>query len=118
MKSTSWKRAKQVFHEALEKSGHERSGFVAAACGEDRELRAQVHALLNAHDEAGEFLASPTVPEATAAAQSATTLTATPPTERPGATIGRYKLLQVIGEAASAWSTWRSRKSRSVAGWR
>ena len=42
MSRTTWKRAKQVFHEALEKSGPDRSGFVASACGEDQELRAQV----------------------------------------------------------------------------
>ena len=71
METTTWKRAKQVFHEALEKSGPERSGFVAAACGEDQQLRAQVQALLSAHDEAGEFLASPTVPEADKAARAA-----------------------------------------------
>ena len=70
MDSTTWKRAKQVFHEALEKGGPERSGLVAAACGEDEQLRAQVQALLKAHDEAGEFLASPTVPEADEAARA------------------------------------------------
>ena len=80
---TTWKRAKQLFHEALGKSEAERSGFVAAACGDDRDLRSQVHALLNAHDEAGEFLASPTVPEANQAAQNATTLT-TPPRRPSG----------------------------------
>ncbi len=98
MDSTTWKRAKQVFHEALEQTGPERRSAVDAACGEDRELRAQVEALLNAHDEAGEFLASPTAPEATELTQAATTVSVSPPAERPGATIGRYKLLQVIGE--------------------
>jgi hypothetical protein len=46
MTDPRWQRAKQVFHEALEQSGSERSRFVAAACGEDRELRAQVEGLL------------------------------------------------------------------------
>jgi serine/threonine protein kinase len=98
MNSTTWKRAKQVFHEALEKTGPERSRLVEVACGDDRELRGQVKALLAAHDEAGEFLASPTASEAGEATRVATTATASPPSERPGATIGPYKLLQVIGE--------------------
>ena len=53
-------RAKQVFHEALDKTGPERARFVAAACADDSALRVQVEALLKAHDEAGAFLASPT----------------------------------------------------------
>jgi serine/threonine protein kinase len=98
MDSTTWKRAKQIFHEALEKSGPDRDGFVAAACADDDRLRAQVQALLKAHDEAGEFLASPTVAVADEAARAATTLSSSPPAERPGTTIGPYKLLQAIGE--------------------
>jgi serine/threonine protein kinase/tetratricopeptide (TPR) repeat protein len=98
MDSTTWKRAKQIFNEALEKSGPERNGFVAAACGQDKRLRAQVQALLKAHAEAGEFLTSPTVAGADEAARAAATLSSSPPAERPGTTIGPYKLLQVIGE--------------------
>jgi len=98
MDDTSWKRAKQVFHEALEKTEPGRTGVVEAACGEDRELRAQVEAMLAAHDEAGEFLSSPTAEEATAVSRAATTMSASQPSEKPGATIGPYKLLQVIGE--------------------
>ena len=45
--STIWKRSKQVFNEALEKTGPQRMSFVAAACGKDRELRAQVDSLLD-----------------------------------------------------------------------
>jgi serine/threonine protein kinase len=98
MDSTTWKRAKQIFHEALEKSGPDRSGFVDSACGDDERLRARVQALLKAHDEAGEFLASPTVAGADKAARAAATLSSSRPSEGPGTTIGPYKLLQVIGE--------------------
>ncbi len=98
MEQTSWKRVKQVFHEALEKTGPERNSFVAAACGQDRDLRAQVEALLAAHDEAGEFLASPTMEDANEAAKAARGVTAARPPEGPGSIIGPYKLLQVIGE--------------------
>ena len=56
MDNTAWKLAKQVFHDALQESGPERVKFVEEACGEDAELLAQVMALLQAHEEAGDFL--------------------------------------------------------------
>ena len=98
MSEPIWRRAKQVFHEALDKSGPARERFVAAACGDDSHLRAQVQALLNAHDEAGEFLASPTGPQFDEAARAAAAVEAAGPPEGPGTLIGPYKLLQLIGE--------------------
>ena len=98
MMDPRWNRAKQVFHEALEKTGPQRTSFVAAACGGDAELRAQVDALLRAHDEAGGFLASPTRPGDEAASTAAAGLAAAAPPEALGTHVGPYKLLQVIGE--------------------
>jgi serine/threonine protein kinase/Tol biopolymer transport system component len=96
MTDPRWNRAKQVFHEALDKTGSDRAGFVAAACADDLALRAQVEGLLKAHDEAGLFLASPTG-SSDEAARTATYLAAATPPEAPGKPIGPYKLLQVIG---------------------
>ena len=98
MSNARWNRAKQVFHEALEKSGSERTGFVAVSCGDDHQLRAQVDALLAAHDEAGPFLASSTTIGANAAALAAAGVAAGGRPEGPGSRIGPYKLLQLIGE--------------------
>src|SRR5262245_32613747 len=98
MADARWNRAKQVFHEALEKTGSERARFVATACADDRALRAQVEALLKAHDEAGPFLSSPTGGPDAAAARTVAHLAAADPPEAPGTRIGPYKLLQVIGE--------------------
>jgi serine/threonine-protein kinase len=61
MDDTAWKHAKQVFYEALEETGPERVRVVTASCGDDVELRAQVEALLTAHDEAGDFLSEVTL---------------------------------------------------------
>ena len=97
MSQTQWNRAKQVFHEALEKSGPERNAFVASACGDDQQLHAQVHALLRAHDEAGDFLASGDG-MMSEAARAAVAIAAEEAPEGPGSRIGRYKLLQSIGE--------------------
>src|SRR5881392_1494204 len=80
-------REKEIFEQALDiASAEERSGYVKGACGEDPVLLARVQALLHA-DESGEsFL--PEEPKATVVAI----------TEKPGDRIGRYKLLQQIGE--------------------
>jgi serine/threonine protein kinase len=71
---------------------------VAAACGDDAELRVQVEALLAAHDQAGEFLASPTGAGADAAAKAVAEQASDHPPEGPGTQIGPYKLLELIGE--------------------
>ena len=49
-----------LFHEALARSTpQERSAFLEAACSGEPELRLAVEALLAAHEQSGEFLASP-----------------------------------------------------------
>jgi eukaryotic-like serine/threonine-protein kinase len=69
----------------------ERAAYLDQACGQDAGLRAEIEGLL-AHDQQdGSFLGSPP-------AGVATTLDIVPIAERPGTVIGRYKLLQQIGE--------------------
>ena len=85
-------REEELFHEALElPAGPQRSAFLQKACAGDETLRRGVEALLRAHAEAGTVL-EPVVPR-----QFPDSATA-PVTEKPGDQIGRYKLLQVIGE--------------------
>ncbi len=67
-----------------------REGYLVGACGKDLALRSKVEALLKADAEAGGFMAAPTA----GAAQQGTA----PSQEQPGAQIGRYKLLEKIGE--------------------
>src|SRR5881397_3497889 len=80
-------REKEIFEQALDITPtEERLRFLTSACGEDVALLARVQALLRA-DESGEsFL--PEQPKAIVV----------PITEKPGDKIGRYKLLQQIGE--------------------
>jgi serine/threonine protein kinase len=81
-----------VFHAACAiKSDSERRAFVRTACGEDPALIEEVEALLRADREAANFLAEPT-----RAPQHPTGDRV--PDEAAGALIGRYKLLQRIGE--------------------
>jgi eukaryotic-like serine/threonine-protein kinase len=69
----------------------ERSAYLDRACAGDLALRARVDDLLKAHQQPGDFLDRP------APALSAT-IDQPPLGERPGTTIGPYKLLQQIGE--------------------
>ena len=90
----------EIFAEAVEiESQADRIKYLDGVCAGNPQLRAQVEALLAAHDEAGSFLESParqlTVDDST---PTATLAPPTPITEGPGATVGRYKLLQKIGE--------------------
>src|SRR4051794_27582434 len=76
-----------IFSEALEiPSAEARVVFLARACAADPELRRQVESLLDAHDRAGRFLASPTI-----------SIESGSP-EPVGSTVGPYKLLEQIGE--------------------
>ncbi len=60
METAQWQRVKRLFTEAREKPESDRSSFLTAACGDDREIRSTVEALLAADAEASGFLASPT----------------------------------------------------------
>ena len=79
-----------LFNSALARdTPAERAAYLQAACG-DEATRARVRQLLVAHDEQGSFLNG-------AAFVDQATLDRVP-VEGPGASIGRYKLLQLIGE--------------------
>src|SRR5882672_11011021 len=78
-----------IFTQAVQLPAEQRSAFLVSACGGDAELRANVEALLKAHQESGEFLE-----QAPAEVKARTGA----PGEKPGGRVGRYKLLQQIGE--------------------
>src|SRR5262245_30751335 len=81
---------REIFIAALQiKNSAERASFLNNACGQDAALRAQIDGLLQAHERAGSCLE--THPPSPVNAEE-------PMTERPGAVIGHYKLLEQIGE--------------------
>src|SRR5580693_5483260 len=81
-----------VFTEAIQLPADERAAYLASACGGDADLRQKVEALLHTHDHVGDFLeASPQKAAIEARVESSTG-------EKAGDRIGRYKLLQQIGE--------------------
>jgi serine/threonine protein kinase len=81
-----------IFAEALRLPPEERAAYLAQATGGNAELRQRVESLLGSYS-AGHFL------EQAAAPQLRQTREVTVPlTEKPGETIGRYKLREQIGE--------------------
>src|SRR3954447_7280721 len=54
-----WSEVKVVLDGALEKVPGERTAFVAAACGEDSELRAEVESLLEFEEGSAGFIEEP-----------------------------------------------------------
>jgi len=81
-----------LFNEALRRPEAERSAYLAAACAGDEALRQRVETLLRAFEQAGNFLDQPP-PGAPPPPNDRTT-----PLETVGSRVGRYKLLQQIGE--------------------
>jgi tetratricopeptide (TPR) repeat protein len=78
-----------IFSEALAKtSPEERERYLASACAGNPELRRAVDSLIEAHEQAGEFLRRPLLSSADSPSAA----------EGAGAVIGRYKLLEQIGE--------------------
>jgi WD40 repeat protein/serine/threonine protein kinase len=95
----------QLFFRALEKAaGKERAAFLDGACGHNPDLRLRLEALLQKFDSLGTYLEesavsppdlrqhapAPELLEETVAVRSLT--------EQPGDQIGRYKLLEKLGE--------------------
>ena len=89
--------AETIFIAALELPQAQRSAFLATACGDNLKLRQRVEALLRADDAPESFLPEQPGPAA-AAAPTAADFIAAQLTEQPGDLIGRYKLLEKLGE--------------------
>src|SRR5256886_3488810 len=80
-----------IFDAAIELPPERRAAYVLAACAGEDLLRQRVEALLRAHDSAGTFMDNlPVAPRGETPVAK--------PSEQPGDRIGRYKLLQQIGE--------------------
>ncbi|MCB9882145.1 MAG: protein kinase [Planctomycetes bacterium] len=81
MNDDTWERAKNLFHDLLEFPTEERRERLVDLCPDDGAVRAEVLELLEGHEEVGPEEPSPERPN-----------------EGPGTRIGRYKLLEPIGE--------------------
>jgi serine/threonine protein kinase len=88
-------REKEIFEQAVEiTASEERHAFLNLACAGDPALRARIDALLCAHADASQFLGE----RAGATGTLGTMGLAAPNEEVVGTCIGRYKLLEKVGE--------------------
>ncbi len=92
--SSSQEREAALFALALEKPGAERPAFLQAVCGADLALRRRLEALLAAHDQTD----NPVPVKADAVIPTIKLELADAPDEAVGQTLGRYKLLERVGE--------------------
>ena len=91
MEPERWRRVQELFDRALERPPEERAAFLEEVSGEDRELRAEVAAMLAADSEAGDFLEEAVRGGAEAFDQATDPL-------RGRKVFGKYELVGKLGE--------------------
>jgi hypothetical protein len=94
-----------IFAQALEiPSASGRAAFLDRACGHNPALRAEVEALLRAHEQSGDLLDLP---------EPLPPTTPLPGHEGPGTVLDKYKLLEPIGEGGMG-TVWMAEQTEPI----
>ena len=91
MSSDRWQKINDLFHEAVNYEADERAVFLADACGDDKDLLADIERLLKSHERVGEFIQ----PRHLAQIMELVPDLDAPPLE--GHRFGTYKVLRELG---------------------
>ena len=89
MNSERWQRIKEIFNDALQREPSARDAFLAEACADDRDLRAEVDKLLGSYQS--EFMTRAAVGEV------AEMIVGARQQLRAGHVLGRYRIVRPIG---------------------
>src|SRR5438067_184073 len=91
MTSERWQQVEEVLQAALDRPAHERSSFLNEACSGDEGLRQEASSLIDAYDEAGDFIEEPAI------AHDAHVLISNHQQNNIGREIGPYQIIERLG---------------------
>ena len=86
-----WQQVEEVLQAALDRPPHERSSFLNEACSGDERLRQEASSLIDAYDEAGDFIEEPAI------AHDAHVLLGNNGQDNIGREIGPYQIIERLG---------------------
>src|SRR5712692_8013366 len=86
-----WQQVEEVLQAALDRPEHERASFLNEACSGDSGLREEANSLIDAYDEAGDFIEEPAI------AHDARVLIGNYNHNNIGREIGPYRIIERLG---------------------